>query len=62
MTDVSGIIMTKLDGTARGGILLSIGFQMHLPIVMVGLGEGIDDLKPFDKTSYILSLLNQEIL
>lgn len=62
IANISGIIMTKLDGTAKGGIMLSIAKETSLPVYMVGLGEGLEDLKPFDKTSYIISLLNQESL
>ena len=45
---VTGLIMTKLDGTARGGILVAISAQHGLPVRAVGIGEGIDDLQPFD--------------
>ena len=55
-TDVSGIILTKLDGTAKGGIVLAIRHLYDLPIKYVGLGEKIDDLVPFDIESYIYGL------
>jgi fused signal recognition particle receptor len=45
---VSGLVMTKLDGTARGGILVAISARHHLPVYFIGIGEGIDDLEPFD--------------
>ena len=45
--EVSGIVMTKLDGTARGGILVSIAAKHKLPVYFIGVGEGIDDLEPF---------------
>ena len=46
-TDVTGLVLTKLDGTAKGGIVLAIRNELHLPVKLVGLGEGIDDLEPF---------------
>jgi len=55
-TDVSGIILTKLDGTAKGGIVLAIRHLYHLPIKYVGLGEKIDDLVYFDIEQYIYGL------
>ena len=45
---VSGIVMTKLDGTARGGILVAAAEKFGLPIHAIGVGEGMDDLRPFD--------------
>jgi fused signal recognition particle receptor len=54
---LDGIVLTKLDGTARGGIVLSIKSRMKLPVLEVGVGEGIDDLVPFDSATYARSLL-----
>jgi fused signal recognition particle receptor len=54
---LDGIVLTKLDGTARGGIVLAIKSRMHLPVLEVGVGEGIDDLVPFDPATYARSLL-----
>ena len=45
---VTGLVMTKLDGTARGGILVAIAAKHNLPVRALGVGEGIDDLQPFD--------------
>ena len=45
---VTGLVMTKLDGTARGGILVAIAARFGLPVYAVGVGEGVDDLQPFD--------------
>ncbi len=45
---VTGLSMTKLDGTARGGVLVAVADRFHLPIHLIGIGEGIDDLQPFD--------------
>lgn len=54
---LDGIILTKLDGTARGGIVLAIKQRIELPVLEVGVGEGIDDLVPFDAAEYSRSLL-----
>jgi fused signal recognition particle receptor len=48
---VTGLVMTKLDGTARGGVLVAAAEQYGLPIHAIGVGEGIDDLRPFDARS-----------
>lgn len=55
-TDVTGLVLTKLDGTARGGIVLAIRNELHLPVKLVGLGEGIDDLEPFDPNDFVVGL------
>ena len=55
-TDVNAIALTKLDGTAKGGIVISIADQFHIPIKYIGLGEKMEDLKPFDKVDFINSL------
>jgi fused signal recognition particle receptor len=49
---VTGIVVTKLDGTARGGILVAIAERFRLPIHAIGIGEGLDDLKPFDARDF----------
>jgi fused signal recognition particle receptor len=54
---VTGIVLTKLDGSAKGGIVIAIAREMGLPVKYVGLGEGIDDLRPFDAQSYVEALL-----
>lgn len=56
VTDVSGIVLTKLDGTAKGGIVLAIRNELHIPVKFVGLGERLDDLQPFDAESYVYGL------
>lgn len=55
-TDVSGVILTKLDGTSKGGIVLAIRHEMGIPIKYVGLGEGVDDLEVFDIEQYLYGL------
>lgn len=55
--EITGIILTKLDGTARGGIVLAIAGELNLPIRFVGLGEGVDDLQEFDPRAFAAALL-----
>lgn len=55
-TDVSGVILTKLDGTSKGGIVLAIRHEMGIPIKYIGLGEGVDDLEIFDIEQYLYGL------
>lgn len=55
-TDVTGIVLTKLDGTARGGIVLAIRNELHVPVKFIGLGEQIDDLRPFDPNEFVYGL------
>ena len=55
-TNVTGIVLTKLDGTAKGGIVLAIRNKLTIPVKFVGLGEGVDDLQPFDTEKYIYGL------
>jgi fused signal recognition particle receptor len=54
---VTGVILTKLDGTAKGGIAVAIADRLHLPILFVGVGEGLGDLAPFDVDAYVEWLL-----
>ncbi|MBM7705381.1 fused signal recognition particle receptor [Chryseomicrobium aureum] len=56
VTNVSGIVLTKLDGTAKGGIVLAIRNKLGIPVKYVGLGEKIDDLQPFDADKYVYGL------
>ena len=56
ITNITGIVLTKLDGTAKGGIVLAIKDVVSLPVKFIGLGEGMDDLKPFDIEEYIYGL------
>jgi len=53
----TGIILTKLDGTAKGGIVIAIARELGVPVKFVGLGEGIDDLQPFDAEEYVKAIL-----
>ena len=56
---LTGIAITKLDGTAKAGILLAIARRLALPVRFVGLGEGIDDLEPFDAETYVDALIGE---
>ncbi len=56
VTDVTGIILTKLDGTAKGGIAVAIRGELNLPVLYVGVGEGIDDLQAFDADAFVDAL------
>ncbi len=56
ITNITGIVLTKLDGTAKGGIVLAIKEELGIPVKYIGLGEKIDDLKPFDIENYIYGL------
>ena len=56
MADVTGLIMTKLDGTARGGVLVALADRFGLPIHAIGVGEQIDDLAPFDPAEFAAAL------
>ena len=57
VVDVTGIVLTKLDGTAKGGIVLSVQRELDVPVKLVGLGEGADDLAPFDPAEFVDALL-----
>ena len=55
-TEVTALAITKLDGTAKGGVVIGVSDQFKIPVRYVGLGEGIDDLQPFNKTEFVDSL------
>jgi len=57
---VTGVVMTKLDGTARGGVLIPVAEASHAPIKLIGVGEQIDDLQPFDARAFARSLVGLE--
>ena len=56
ITNITGLVLTKLDGTSKGGIVLAIKDSVNIPVKFVGLGEGMDDLESFDIEKYIYSL------
>ena len=55
---VTGVALTKLDGSARGGVAIAIAFELGLPVKLVGVGEGVDDLRPFDAHDYARALVS----
>jgi fused signal recognition particle receptor len=54
---VTGVVLTKLDGSAKGGVALAIAHELGLPVKLVGVGEGLEDLRPFDARDYASALL-----
>lgn len=58
VTDISGIVLTKLDGTAKGGIIVSIKAELDLPVKLIGVGEQIDDLQPFNAKDFVEALFS----
>ena len=54
---ITGIVLTKLDGTAKGGIVIAIARELGVPVKFVGVGEGVDDLQPFDPRAFTEALL-----
>ncbi|MGN6521766.1 MAG: signal recognition particle-docking protein FtsY [Actinomycetes bacterium] len=58
VVDVTGIVLTKLDGTAKGGIVVAVQRELGVPVKLVGLGEGADDLAPFDPETFVDALLS----
>ncbi|TNJ36807.1 signal recognition particle-docking protein FtsY [Chlorobaculum thiosulfatiphilum] len=58
--NVTGLVVTKLDGTSKGGIVLSISRELNLPVKYIGVGEKIDDLQLFDRSSFVEALLEKE--
>jgi len=57
--DLSGVVLTKLDGTAKGGIALAISGELGIPVKMIGVGEGIEDLRPFDAKQFASALVGE---
>jgi fused signal recognition particle receptor len=55
--NVTGIVLTKLDGTAKGGIVLAIATELKLPVIYAGIGEKLEDIIPFDSGAFVDSLL-----
>jgi len=57
---ISGLCLTKLDGTAKGGVIIAIADRTKLPIRFIGIGEGIDDLRTFNARDFVRALFNQD--
>ena len=58
--DVTGVALTKLDGTAKGGIVLSIAVELGLPVKLIGVGETLEDLQPFDPVDFARALVEPD--
>ncbi len=61
-TDITSLVVTKLDGTAKGGVVVGVSDQFHIPVKFIGVGEGISDLKVFDKEDFVSKLFAPEDL
>ena len=57
LVDVTGLAVTKLDGTAKGGVLVALAERFGLPVRFIGIGEGVDDLRPFEADAFARGLL-----
>ena len=60
--NVTGLCITKLDGTAKGGVVLAIADKLRIPIRYIGVGEGIEDLQVFDAKEFTSALIGRELL
>ncbi len=60
VTDITGIVLTKLDGTAKGGIIIPIKNELNIPVKFIGVGEGIDDLQPFNAVEFTEGIFDGE--
>jgi signal recognition particle GTPase len=58
-TDISGIVLTKLDGTAKGGVIIGIQEELGVPVRYIGVGEEVDDLQPFDASLFVQALFEK---
>ena len=61
-TDISSLVLTKLDGTAKGGVVVGVSDQFHIPVKFIGVGEGIGDLKVFDRNEFVERLFSPDDL
>ena len=58
---ISGIVLTKLDGTAKGGVVISITHELGIPVKFIGVGEGVDDLQPFHAAAFVDGLFEETV-
>ena len=58
VVDVTGIVLTKLDGTAKGGIVVAVQRALDVPVKLIGLGEGVDDLAPFEVEAFVDAIVS----
>jgi len=59
VVDVTGVVLTKLDGSAKGGIVVQVQRELGVPVKLIGLGEGVDDLAPFDTDGFVAGILGE---
>ena len=59
-TEVTGMAITKLDGSAKGGVVIGVSHQFKIPVRYIGLGEGMEDLQPFDRKEFVDSLFSEQ--
>jgi fused signal recognition particle receptor len=57
---VTGIVLTKLDGTAKGGIAVAIAHELEIPVKLIGVGEGVEDLRPFEPADFARALFGDD--
>ena len=57
--DITGLVLTKLDGTAKGGIVVAISSELGIPVKYIGVGEGADDLREFDPVEFVKALVEE---
>ena len=60
VVDVTGIVLSKLDGSAKGGIVVQVQRELGVPVKLIGLGEGADDLAPFDADDFVTGLMSDD--
>ena len=60
VSDITGIVLTKMDGSAKGGVAIAIASELHVPVKFIGVGEGIDDLQKFDPDEFVDALFDRE--
>jgi fused signal recognition particle receptor len=60
IADITGIVLTKLDGTAKGGIAIAIQTELNIPVKYIGVGEGIDDMQQFNSEEFVSALFESE--
>ena len=59
VVDVTGVVLTKLDGSAKGGIVVQVQRELGVPVKLIGLGEGVDDLAPFETDGFVAGILGE---
>jgi fused signal recognition particle receptor len=60
VADVTGLVLTKMDGTAKGGVIIGLADEFQIPVKFVGVGEGIEDLREFDSTEFVNALFGED--